>query len=584
MEQQIGELIRQTRRQRNLTQTELGGTHYSKSYVSAVERNKIMPSSEALQFFAEQLDQPHDYFTTFSQQAENMKHLAVLYGTSPLSLVSQVIQEEELTFLDIMLESLDHYHFESLREFPTLSPEVVASLPPVKQARYYFLIGLAAQKREEYATALHALESALTLVPAKYQPAILDELGYTYYLTRSYHTALSYHLRALNLLQSETSERSLLPLQFKIEMHCGDDYLALGLYKRACELYEMARSHLNAERDMKTAGLLYLRLGYCTYALIWQMTGGFVPGNECATPEEMENQFQRAMGYLLQSRTVCQVSGDQMGEATANLALVLSELDLSTRRRQLIQAKAGGNGKQFVANYASLLDEAEAKCRQVVLTCQDYLDNPEVSPDRLDTTIYVAFAYLIRIFTQRATLARSGGFGDTSFRECALASFLCQKVLETFYDRSFPSTMIHSLLYMQADTLAYRALSLPRLPDSANDSKKVLRTPVSQLEVYFAAGELAEELGRAATTHEYAYDCFTRANQCFQATLGLAYAVVSMGDQEPGYLVGCYQRCVSILEERSNASPELREETAKIQVSLLKHGLYQVQHLILATP
>src|SRR5215469_7140217 len=64
-EQQIGELLRQLRRQRNLTQTELGGTHYSKSYVSAVEKNKVRPSPKALEFFAQQLDQPVDYFITW---------------------------------------------------------------------------------------------------------------------------------------------------------------------------------------------------------------------------------------------------------------------------------------------------------------------------------------------------------------------------------------------------------------------------------------------------------------------------------------------------------------------------------------
>ena len=63
MQQTIGEFIRQTRRQQNITQTELGGPRFSKSYVSAVERNKITASSEALTFFAEQLRQPRDYFT-----------------------------------------------------------------------------------------------------------------------------------------------------------------------------------------------------------------------------------------------------------------------------------------------------------------------------------------------------------------------------------------------------------------------------------------------------------------------------------------------------------------------------------------
>src|SRR6266516_5536655 len=109
IEQHVGEIIRQTRLQRNLTQSELGGLHYSKSYVSAVERNKISPSTEALQFFAQQLDQPDDYFTAFSQQAVSLKQLAILQGSSQRDELSQALEDEELTFLDIMLDSVDHY-------------------------------------------------------------------------------------------------------------------------------------------------------------------------------------------------------------------------------------------------------------------------------------------------------------------------------------------------------------------------------------------------------------------------------------------------------------------------------------------
>jgi transcriptional regulator with XRE-family HTH domain len=581
IEQSIGELIRQTRRQNNLTQTELGGARYSKSYVSAVERSKITPSSEALQFFAERLNQTEDYFITFSQQAEHIRQLAVLHGSNTLGIASQALQDEELTFLDIMLDSADHYHFEALHELPVLPAEVIAALPQVKQARYYFLRGMIAQKRQDYSAALQAFENALTFTPAKHQSAILDELGHTYYLSRSFHIALNYHLRALDLLQFELSSHDGTALQFKVELHCGDDYLALGAYKEACDYFECARSHLNAERDMKTAGLLYLSLGYCTYALIWQSIRQATSDHKGPTPEEMEIQFQRAMSFLVQSRSVCQVSYDRMGEARARLALALAELEMSTQKRHLTQQKNQGEGKEFVATYASLLNDAEEQCRQVLLAFQEPPGNSDTPTASLDSIIYLAMAYLVRIFVQRAMLARLGGYGDTSYRERALASFICLQVFDTFYESSFPISLISGVLYLQADTLAYRASALPSLPDSGN-AKKVLRSPISQVEVYFAAGELAEELGRSAKTPDYALDCYTRANQFLQAALNLAHSVVSMGDRDPGYLVHCYQRCIGLLEERSTASPELWEETARTMVNLFKGGLYQLQDTVLS--
>ena len=209
-------------------------------------------------------------------------------------------------------------------------------------------------------------------------------MGHTYYQTSSYHTALSYHSRALNLLQSGSSNLTGTPLQFKLELHCGDDCLALGAYKQACEYYELARSHMNAERDMKTAALLYLSLGYCTYALIWQKAAQVTPENKRAALEEMEVQLQLAISFLVQSRSVCQVSYDRMGETRARLALALAELDMSTRKRHLAQEEIQGEGKEFSATCASLLDDAEEQCRQVLLGLQDsadYSDTPSANVD-----------------------------------------------------------------------------------------------------------------------------------------------------------------------------------------------------------
>src|SRR5947209_11495420 len=139
MQQPIGEFIRQARRQQNITQTELGGKRFSKSYVSAVERNKIASSTEALRFFAEQLGQPGDYFTSLLQQVGNGRQVAVLNGPGPLSPNEGPFSDEAVTLLDILLENTELYDLPTRYELPTLSPEVIAALPPAKQARYHFL-------------------------------------------------------------------------------------------------------------------------------------------------------------------------------------------------------------------------------------------------------------------------------------------------------------------------------------------------------------------------------------------------------------------------------------------------------------
>lgn len=52
---QLGECVRTARMATHLTQAELAGPDYSKSYLSAVERGKIMPSFQALLMLAERL-------------------------------------------------------------------------------------------------------------------------------------------------------------------------------------------------------------------------------------------------------------------------------------------------------------------------------------------------------------------------------------------------------------------------------------------------------------------------------------------------------------------------------------------------
>src|SRR2546429_4422371 len=147
MQQPIGEFIRQVRRQHNLTQSELGGTSFSKSYVSAVERNKIASSPEALRFFAEQLGEPDDYLTSLVQQVDNIRQLSMPNVPGLLTTSDAAHQDEALTLLDILLESMELHNLPARYGLPRLAPDVIAALPTSKQSHYYFLMGLIAKQQ-----------------------------------------------------------------------------------------------------------------------------------------------------------------------------------------------------------------------------------------------------------------------------------------------------------------------------------------------------------------------------------------------------------------------------------------------------
>jgi tetratricopeptide (TPR) repeat protein len=582
--QLIGEFIRQARRQHNLTQTELGGDRFSKSYVSAVERDKIEPSQNALTFFAEQLGLSPDYFTNLLQQPERQMQVFIPSG-KPGELIrsslvdnEHIVSNEELALLDSLLESTELYNFSAHYDLPTLSPEVIETFPPTKQARYYFLMGLIAQEKRDLSTALQNLEAALVFAPPLLQIAILDELGINYYLAQSYTAALRYHLRALNLLHKEPPGDASRALQFKVQFHCGNDYRALEAYEQACEHYELARTSLNPDHDIKTAASLYQGLGYCTHASIYQKTA---PTNgTCSTPEEMERKFQHALDYYLQSRILYQVSGDKIGEATVRLAFARVKINFNTRRRQF-----AGEKPRPTINTASLLNDAEEQCRQVLMSWQ-YLLNDTYSSDEVDTIVYVALAYLVRIYTQHSLFAQREGYVDTALRERMLATDLCQQLLDTLSESTIPWTLVHTVVNSQLQGLTNQATFLPQfgtLPNFSSNwpsqSDDLPHSLVSYIEVYFSAAEIAEELGRTATTDDYATDCYVRADRCFQAALSLVNLLATKLDSEtePGYLRNCYQRCISILDERFSTSPTYDEETTRTLLDVLLNGLYHLQ-------
>lgn len=576
MQQTIGNFIRQLRRQQNITQTNLGGARFSKSYVSAVERDKITASPEALSFFAEQLHQSSDYFTSLPQYVVNEKQLAVVNGSGALNVGDAVPANEALALFDMLLESTELNCFPPENELPSPAPEFIAALPRDKRARYYFLMGLNAKKKQNFSASLSAFEYALVLASLPQQPAILDELGMNYYLKQAYQTALGYHQRALSLLQEVTDVVNT-RLRCKVELHCGEDYRALGAYKQARKHYEQARSYLSAEHDMQTAALLYIGLGYCMYATIHQRTALSLPMATRATFEEMEREFQRAASFLMQARSIYQVSGNRIREAAVCLTLAMVLLDFCTRQRQMLQEKVKAPGRQKMAACTSLLSETEQQCRQVLLAWQDFSDRDSI-PAELDTTVYMSLAYLVRVMIQRATLARLGGYADTALRERSMAFYLCQQTLDSLTKGALPWAVMRNALALQAESTAYQVPSLPRLPAMPYETTVLPHNPISQAEVYFAAGEVAEELGRLATTEEYGHACYACATQCFQEGLRMA---CSVKEYDQSYVVRCYQRCICFFEERMLAVPDLSSETTRVLADLLEEGFTQLQHSVL---
>jgi tetratricopeptide (TPR) repeat protein len=351
----------------------------------------------------------------------------------------------------------------------------------------------------------------------------------------------------------------------------------MGGHRQAVVHYERARHYLNATHDLKTAGQIYQGLGYCTYASLYQEEMLLSSSLTQAAIEEAEQAFQHATDFLSHSRTLYQVSNDSAVESITRLTQAMVLLDLCAQRRYLAQEKGGSMQSPIAANYATLLDEAKEQCNQVLINGQSRWLASDAPSTELKATLYLAMAYLIRILVEQGALARHNGYTDKAMHERVRAAFLCQRVLTAFAEQTLSRNLIQEVMNIQTSDGEYQTESLPHLSDLSLPSGLSSSTRISQAELYFAAGALAEELGDTAASADYIDSWYMQADQYFQPALTLLRSALQEQQSDQTYLTRCYQRYISILEERIAvyaAKPELHMQSL---LNVLKDALLQLQ-------
>ena len=568
-----GEHIRQLRRQRGLTQAELGGELYSKSYVSAVERGSIAPSLPALSYFAQQLNKPHDYFEQFLQQRSEAEQFLLPIHT-PSLLRSEIEAPEVNTLLELLLTQSSLYPAVHVRKFAALPLEDATAFPSLTQARYVFFKGLLAQKESSHTLALAAFEYALVLTSGQYQIAVLDAIGMHYAFLKRHDVALSYHERALamtekgrmdaELIPAERDRELLLDQSLLVELHCGDDSWHLGLYARAVKYYTSARNHLRNTHDISVTGQVYLGLGYCLYASLYQQPPLLALAD---TDEAQEHTFQQAIGFLLQSRMLYQASQDLSGEAQARLLQALVLLDFSAWKQQHIQPSGDDKQAFVIAQCRTLLENAQEQCEQILLGWRN-ADTDEKALTAEEATISSALAYLVRVYCQHARLGRLENHSDTARLAYTRAANLCQKLLEIVMADNLSWAMINQFLALSKECPRVDA-SLPRPPElSLLD--EITRSSVSQHAIYLAIAHVAEERAKLADTADYAELCFSYANAYCRLALMLIRRAVEEKECDPGYATRSYLQCMNMLQARTALDSPLSEEAAQELLQILK--------------
>lgn len=281
--------------------------------------------------------------------------------------------------------------------------------------------------------------------------------------------------------------------------------------------------------------------------------------------------------FLLQSRTLYQVSGDRPGERRSRLFQALAFLHLSRSRNQYRLQKASSNGVMPFTYTPTALDEAEEQCRQILMTWQGQHEAVSALSTEQEVDFYQAMAYLVCIYAQRAFLARLSGHKDIAHYERSVAVYFCEQILRALSDQSLPFHLLVDVLSPRNSGYQSPTPSQLRLPPEIERHEQLLHSPVIYIEVCFAASEAAEELGHAADDSDYARYCYDHATHALEAALSLSTSLQT--DQhnellEPNYSRWCYQRSVSFLEERNLVAPEYADETNKVLVKILTQAFH----------
>src|SRR5579884_3988680 len=103
MQQPVGDIIRKIRKLRHLTQKDVAGERFSKSYLSAVEHNRITPSPAALRYLAERLGQQDGNFAALLQQFDDENDRFILDTAAHGPNNSQMKQHPAFNILSTML-------------------------------------------------------------------------------------------------------------------------------------------------------------------------------------------------------------------------------------------------------------------------------------------------------------------------------------------------------------------------------------------------------------------------------------------------------------------------------------------------
>ena len=242
----VGNRIRELRRRMGMTQAELAGSDFTKSFISQVEKGQTRPSLRSLQIIAERLNQPISYFLSDEEVSPASSSEAErLLAVARSQLASNQLREAAATFrkaLDLCSSS-DH----------AIKGEIRFRLGQIETR-----LGSHNKARDEFRLAVEELKRT-----HRYELYVrcLVDLGASHVRLNDYTQARSIFSEALNELQH--LEVSNPHLKLIIQCDLGNVLARLGDYEGAIAVLEDALRTSKGDGEYYLFGKICHVLGYC---------------------------------------------------------------------------------------------------------------------------------------------------------------------------------------------------------------------------------------------------------------------------------------------------------------------------------
>lgn len=275
----LGQRIRQLRTRRELTQQDLAGGDYSKSYISAIEQGKTRPSLEALQRIASRLDVPAGLlldseapgFVPDDTEAPNrrvrrrkgLKGAAALAGPSGISWIDYKLMQAQLLIHTGSPE-------EALRLLRPMIPaeEGNEGKGGTQQVptRLYLYAALAAVRSGDTGDAITYAQKGVQLYKQVGEREGLEQvrnvLGTAFYQAGQPLTALEHHRACREAVRTNAVRDPGFRLQVYSNIAADfialyDNESALEAYKEALELLQDVYSLERSADVLRQASMLY---------------------------------------------------------------------------------------------------------------------------------------------------------------------------------------------------------------------------------------------------------------------------------------------------------------------------------------